>query len=169
MAAVIEWILRRKHFRFDIRLWDNARSCRSDIFASLRQTQQFRGWHLEERERLTALRNQLVVLRSCDPKSAPEPDTFHLIEPALNYQPISEFRRAAIINLRAYHHGISLLFSHFCQTEAEFLGQMCARDLDEAQIRDVRNHASAVGIEKHHLHVRADSRGSHSTFLSYQI
>src|SRR6266480_623545 len=126
------------------------------------QAQQFPRWHLDQREHLTALRNQRVVLRSCDPKSAPEPRTFYLIEPTLNHQPISKFSRTAIINLRTYHHGICLLFSHFGQAKAEFFGQMCARDLNETQISDVRHDASAVGVEKHHLHICADSRRSHS-------
>src|SRR4029077_13550224 len=126
------------------------------------QTQQFPRWHFDQCEHLTALRDKRVVLRSCDPKSAPEPRAFHLIEPTLNHQPISEFGRAAIINLRTYHHGICLLFSHFRQAKAEFFGQVCARNLNKTQISDVRHDASAVGIEKHHLHVCADSRRSHS-------
>src|SRR5437016_11685110 len=126
------------------------------------QTQQFPGWHFDQREHLTALRNQYVVLRSCDPKSAPELRAFHLIESTLDHQPISKFGRAAIINLRTYHHGICLPFSHFGQAKSELFGQMCARDLNKTQISDVRHDASAVGVEKHHLHVCADSRRSHS-------
>src|SRR5437660_10729502 len=54
------------------------------------------------------------------------------------------------------------VFGDFSQGEAEFLGKMCARDLNETQISDIRDDASAIGIEKHHLHLCADSRRSHS-------
>src|SRR6266566_7849680 len=46
---------------------------------------------------------------------------------------------------------------------------MCARDLNEAQISDIRDHASAIGIEKHHLHICPDSRGSHSMCSSVTL
>src|SRR2546429_6971605 len=46
---------------------------------------------------------------------------------------------------------------------------MCARDLNEAQISDIRDHASAIGIEKHHVHICPDSRGSHSMCSSVTL
>src|SRR2546430_5175659 len=46
------------------------------------QTQQFRRWHLDQCEHLSARRDQDVVLRSCNSKPAPEPHVFDLIEPA---------------------------------------------------------------------------------------
>src|SRR5207253_725646 len=64
-----------------------------------RQTQQFSRGHLDQRKHLAALGNQRAVLRSCDPECAPEPRACHLIEPAINHQPVSEFGCAAIINL----------------------------------------------------------------------
>jgi hypothetical protein len=57
-----------------------------------------------------------------------------LIKPPLDHQPIAEFGRAAIINLGAHYDRIRLFLGHFLQGEPKFLGKMCARDLDEAQI-----------------------------------
>ena len=40
---------------------------------------------------------------------------------------------------------------------AELLSQESAGDLDEAQISDVMDDTTAVGIEKHHLHFSANA------------
>src|SRR5215470_981949 len=117
-----------------------------------RQTQQFSRGHLDQCKHLTALGNQCVVLRSCDPKRAPEPGAFHLIEPSVNHEPITELGCAAITNFSAHYYGIRLLLGHFCQGKTELLDKMCACDLDETQISDVRDDASAISIEEHHLH-----------------
>ena len=46
---------------------------------------------------------------------------------------------------------------------------MGARDLNKTQIGDIGNHASAIGIEKHYLHIRVDSRGGHGLYFKFQV
>src|SRR5438128_12503080 len=60
-------------------------------------TQQFRCWHLDQREHLTAFRNPHAVLRSFYPKYAREPRAFHLIIPALNHHQIPNLGHPTII------------------------------------------------------------------------
>src|SRR5437899_12351248 len=93
------------------------------------------------------------AMRNAPPKSR----AFQLIEPALNYKAIPKFGRAAIVDLGVDNHRVPLRLSHFCKGEPEFFGEQCTRYLDEAQIRDVRHDAAAVGIEEHHLHFCANT------------
>src|SRR6478672_10655806 len=135
----------------------------------LRQTQQFSRRHLDQRKHLTALGNQRFVIWSCDSKCAPESRALRLIKPSLNHQPITEFGCTAIINFGAYYHRIGLLFGHLCKDETKFLDEMCARDLDETQISDIRDDASAIGIEKHHLHFCADLQWGHGRLSNFKF
>ena len=81
-----------------------------------------------------------------------------MIEPAFDHELIAKFGSAAIVDLSAYDHGISLVLVHPRETETEFFSEQGPRDLDEAQIGNIGDNASAIGIEEHHLHFRADAR-----------
>jgi hypothetical protein len=56
-----------------------------------------------------------------------------------------------------------LLLRHLYDRKAELLRKVCARGLDEAQIRNIGYNTSAVGVEKHYLHVCANT-GRHGRF-----
>src|SRR4029450_1644253 len=56
------------------------------------------------------------------------------------------------------HCRMPVVFGHLLEGETEFFGKKRTRDLDETQIGDVRDDTSAIGIEKHHLHLRANAR-----------
>ena len=41
---------------------------------------------------------------------------------------------------------------------------MCPRDLNETQVGDIGDYASAIGVEKHYLHLCPGSRRGHNDF-----
>jgi hypothetical protein len=45
---------------------------------------------------------------------------------------------------------------------------VCARYLDEAQIRNIGHNASAIGVENHYLHVCANT-GAHGRFHIFDL
>ena len=137
-------------------------------FPMLRQTQQFSCRHLDQREHLAALGDQRVVLWTRDAECAPEPRALCAIQPALNHQPVAEPCRASIIDLGADHNRIRFLLRHLHDREPELLREVCARYLDEAQIRNIGYNASAIGVEKHHLHVCANT-GGHGRFHIFNL
>jgi hypothetical protein len=91
-------------------------------------------------------------------ESAPEPHALHPIQPAFDHKLISESSGAAVINLRSYDYWIPMVLGHFGEREAEGLGETGTRDFDETQISDVRDDTSTIGVEEHHLHLRANTR-----------
>ena len=137
-------------------------------FPMLRQTQQFSRRHLDQREHLAALGDQRVVLWTRDAECAPEPRALCAIQPALNHQPVAEPCRASIIDLGADHDGIRFLLRHLHDREPELLRKVCARYLNEAQIRNIGYNASAIGVEKHYLHVCANT-GGHGQFHIFNL
>src|SRR4051794_2234621 len=134
----------------------------------LRQTQQFSGRHLDQCERLTALCDQRVVLWALDTECAPEPRALCPIEPAFDYQPVAEPCRASIVDLGADYNRIASLLRHLHDGEPELLGQVCARYLNEPQISDIGYNAAAIRVEKHYLHVCANT-GDHGGFHSFNL
>ena len=134
----------------------------------LRQTQQFSCRHFDQCQHLAALGDQCVVLWARDPECTPEPRSLCAIQPAFNHQLVTEPCRAPIIDLSPGHNRIGFLLRHLHDGEPELLRQVCASDLDETQIRDVGYNASAVGVEKHHLHVCANT-GSHGQFHIFNL
>src|SRR5262245_1574280 len=102
-------------------------------FPAFRQSKQFRFRHLNDREHLTAFRDQGVI---CDPanlESAPEPGALEPIEPAANAQTVTELGGSAIVDFGPDNDGILLGLCHFDQLHPELLGEERARSLDEAQ------------------------------------
>src|SRR5437899_9889663 len=73
------------------------------------------------------------------------------------------------MNLAAHHYRISLFLGHLCQGEPELLGKMRAADLDEAQIRNVGDDASAICVEKHYPHFCADARCGHRRISDFKF
>jgi len=92
-------------------------------------------------------------------KCAPEPRALHVIQPALNYQPVAQSGCASIIDLGADHDGIGFLLRHLHDREPELFRKMRARYLNEAQICDIGYDTPAIGIEKHYLYICADTEG----------
>jgi hypothetical protein len=52
---------------------------------------------------------------------------------------------------------------HLHDREPKLLRKVCARYLNEAQIRNIGYNAAAIGVEKHYLHVCANT-GRHGRF-----
>ena len=130
------------------------------FFPVFRQAEQFCRWHFDEGNHLAALGDQRIIIRPHNAERAPKSQALQLIEPAFDYEPIAKFGGASIINFCADDHGIFFVFGHLREAEAELLGQKRAGRLDEAQISNIRHDASAIGIEEHHPHFRANARRS---------
>src|SRR5439155_1639993 len=104
-------------------------------FPMLRQPQQFSRLHLNQREHLAALGDQCVVSWTRDAECAPEPRALHVIQPALNYQPVAQSGCASIIDLGADHDGIGFLLRHRHDREPALIRNMRARYVKEPQVR----------------------------------
>ena len=137
-------------------------------FPMLRQTQQFSCRHFDQCQHLSAFGDQRVVLWALDAECAPEPRALCAIEPGLYPWRVAESCCASIIDLGADHNRIRFLLCHLYDREAELLREVCARYLDEAQIRNIGHNASAIGVEKHYLHVCANT-GSHGRFHIFKL
>ena len=124
----------------------------------IRHPEQLCLGHLDDRQHLTAFRDQRVISRPHDAEGAPKPDPLELVEPAFDHEPVAQFRRAAVIDLGPDDHRILLVLGHLREAEPELFGEKGPRDFDEAQVGDVMNDGGAVRIEEHHLHVGADAR-----------
>ena len=94
---------------------------------------------------------------------APEPRAFYAIQPPLNHKSVAELRRLSVVNLGADDDRVRLLLRHLHELKPKLLSKVCARDLDEAQIGNIRYNTSAIGVEKHYLHVCVNT-GDHGQF-----
>jgi len=128
------------------------------FFPALRQPEQFSRWHLHQRDGLPALGDQDIIFRASDPERAPKSRPLEAVKPTLDYQSIPKLGCAAIIDLRVNDNRIPLRFRHFRQGQTEFFGEQRAGDFDEAQIDDVGDDSTAIGVEKHHLQLSANAR-----------
>src|SRR5207249_2517723 len=123
-----------------------------------------------ECKHLKALGDQHVICWTCDLESTPEPHALHPVQPTFNHELISKFGRSAIINLCSHDYRIPMVLGHLSKRKTEFFGEKRARDLDETQIGDIRNDTSAIGIEKHHLHLCANARSNgHGRISNFRL
>ena len=126
----------------------------------VRNSEQLRFGHLDDRQHLTAFCNERFINRPHNPECAPKPNPLEPIEPAFDNEPIAQLRRLAVIDFGPDNHRILLVFGHLRQAEPELFREESPRDFNKAQIGDVMDDGGAVGIEEHHLHVGADARGA---------
>ena len=122
---------------------------------ALGQPQQFCRGHLDQCQHLPAFGDENVF--SHNPKSAPKPHAIEPLEPTLDREMVTKLGGAALIDFGPNDDWVSLRGCHFCQPQSKLFGQESARDFDETQIGDVMNDPTAIGIEKHHLHFRANT------------
>jgi len=52
---------------------------------------------------------------------------------------------------------------HFRQTKPEGIGEPGAGDLEKTEVRDVADHAAAVGVEEHDINIGVDHGGQWAT------
>jgi len=63
-----------------------------------------------------------------------------------------------------------VVLGHLREGETELFGKKGTRDFDETQISDVRDDASAIGIEEHHLHLCANARrNGHGRISNFRL
>lgn len=99
------------------------------------------------------MRDERAIGRAPDIECAPESKAIEEIEPAFDDEPIAEFRGTFIIDFSANHDRVMSAFGHPGETHAELFRENRAGDLDETEVVDIVHDGSAVGIEKHDLHV----------------
>jgi hypothetical protein len=128
------------------------------FFPVIRQPQEFAFGHLNQRKHLAAVSDVQLVQGPRNPKRAPETDAFHAIEPSVDHQSITERGWAAVINFGPDYDRVALISRHFDQAKPKLLGQQSPRDLNEAEVSDIVDYATTIGIEEHHLRFGLNTR-----------
>jgi hypothetical protein len=111
---------------------------------------------LDESQHLPALCDEGVIRRAANLEPAPEANAFELLQPAIDAQPVAQFRGTPIVNLSPHDHWISVCLGHFDQFHAEVFREQSARHLDESQVSDVVHNRAAVRVEEHNLNFDLD-------------
>jgi hypothetical protein len=111
---------------------------------------------LDESQHLPALCDESVIRGPANLEPAPEANALELFQPAINAQPVAQFRGTPVVNLSPHDHWISLCLGHFDQLHSELFGEKSARRFDESQVSDVMHNPAAVRVEKHHLDLDLD-------------
>ena len=124
----------------------------------LGKTNGFAGGHLDNGEHLARHRDDGFIRGTANFESAPEPQPLDAFQSPVNDQPIPEFSRAFVVDLRPHDDGIVLRGGHFHEAHAELFREQRACHFDEPQVDDIVHHAGAIRIEKHHLDGRFNTR-----------
>src|SRR5439155_11353104 len=88
---------------------------------------------------------------------APESHALQLIKPTIDHGSVVHLSRPAIIDLRPDNARISLGFRHLGERKSQLFRKLRPRDFDKTEIRNVRGHTAAIGVEEHHLHFGSDA------------
>lgn len=91
-----------------------------------------------------------------DGKCAPEAGALDGFDSAVDGYVVAEFSRPLVIDFGSEDDGEESGFRHFSQGESEFCGEFGSGRLDPAQIGDIVDDASAVGVEEHYFFVGFD-------------
>ena len=128
----------------------------------LRQAEKFSCGHFDQCEHLAAFGDQRMVIFTNNTEGAPKSRPLDLVEPAFHYQVVRQFCGAPVIDFCSHDYRILLGLGHLREVQAEFFSQSSPGHLDKAQVSDIGNDSTAIGIEKHHLYFNADPDVSHA-------
>jgi len=115
------------------------------------QTQGFALGHLDQCKALAGRDQGEAVGFSDDFKGTPEAGAGDRVEATADEQPIAELGRALVVNLGAGEHREFGRLGHAAQVKAHEGGEAGAAGFDHAQIGEVMDDATAIGIKKHHF------------------
>lgn len=122
------------------------------------QRDRFSIGHPNDAKHLPGLRNERAVGGAFDLKRAPKAKPLDACEPPFNDQPVGKPRGLLVVNLGPEHDWIHIPFGHARKTHPELLSEQGSCNLDEPQVGDIMDDPGAIGVEKHHLQFRRDSR-----------
>ena len=125
--------------------------------------------HPNDAKHLAALRDERAVGGTFHLKRAPKAEPLDAFEPSFNDQPVGEPRGLLVVNLGPEHDWINIPLRHPRETHPELLREQGSGNLDEAQVRDIMHDPGAIGVEKHHLQFRRDSRSFQFTHTRWKV
>ena len=140
----------------DLPLRDRVRN--AVALPAFRQAKQLCFRHLDEGKHLLAFGDQGLITKAANFEATPKADPFEAVKPAADAQAITQPGTAPIVNFGAHNHRIAPRLCHFHELQPELLSEKSAGSFDEAQVSNIVDDTTAIGIEEHYLHLHFDSR-----------
>lgn len=115
------------------------------------QPDRFSLGHLDEGKALPRGDKEGIIAFPADFEGAPEPGALEAVEPTMDQQSVTEGGGTFVVDLGPDDDGVKLGIRHSLEIHTHEPGEAGPAGFDHAQIRQIVNHTSDVGVEEHHF------------------